>query len=237
MVTRSIEKKRARAREKPMALYKSALILLAAPVALAHCANGGRQPPRGPETETEPFMVPASRVEAPGEASRTRAPVLSDGQIGMASDVAHTAAIDQSRIAFAKASDPRVRDFAKKMLAEHGKAKQEEQAILVRARSSPEESPLSTELGVDAGRALFALREADGAMLDRAYVDGQLALHERYLKALDEQLIPSARDSELEEALRNSRRRVKAHLDELRQIERTLDDSTKSSIPAGPAPL
>ena len=221
-----------------MALYRSTLILLTAPFVLAHCTSDGRQPSRGPETETPPFMVPASRVEAPNE-SRARAPALNDAQVGMASDVAHTAAIDQSRIAFAKAKDPRVKEFAKKMLAEHGKAKQEEQAILLDLKMGPEESPLSTELGVDAGRALFDLREADEGSLDRTYVEGQLALHEKYLAALDEQLIPNAHDSRLEQALRNSRQRVKAHLAELRQIDRTLEDEsgTKSSIPAGPTPL
>lgn len=221
-----------------MALYRSTLILLTAPFVLAHCASDGQKPSRGPETETPPFMVPASRVEAPNE-SRARAPALNDAQVGMASDVAHTAAIDQSRVAFAKAKDPRVKEFAKKMLAEHGKAKQEEQAILRDLKMGPEESALSTELGVDAGRALFDLREANEGSLDRTYVEGQLALHEKYLAALDEQLIPNAHDSRLEQALRNSRQRMKAHLAELRQIDRTLEDEngTKTSIPAGPAPL
>jgi putative membrane protein len=218
-----------------MALCRSALIVFAAPFVLSHCAN---QPPRGPENEAEPFMVPASRTEAPDE-SRARAARLNDAQIGMASDVAHTAAIDQSRIAYAKATDPRVKEVARKMLADHGKAKQEETAILVELGLSPEESPLSTEIGVSAGRTLFALRDAGERPIDRAYVEGQLALHERYLQALDEQLIPDARDSRLEEALRNARQRVKKHLDDARELERTLvsETSTKTSVPAGPAPL
>lgn len=219
-----------------MARTRSALILLAAPFVLAHCAN---QPARGPQTETEPFMVPASRVDAPDEPSRARAVALNDAQIGMASDVAHTAAIDQSRIAFSKATDPRVKEFARRILADHGKAKQEETAILVELKLSPEESPLSTEIGVEAGRALFALREAGEGPIDRTYIEAQLALHEKYLEALDAQLIPNARDSRLEQALRNSRQRVKAHLDEVRELERTFEDETspKSSVPAGPAPL
>jgi predicted outer membrane protein len=125
------------------------------------------------------------------------------------------------------------------MLAEHSKAKQEEMAIVVDRKLSPEESPLSTELGVEAGRVLFSLREAGEGPIDRTYIDGQLALHERYLAALDEQLIPNARDSELEQALRNTRQRVKAHLDEVRELEMTLENEAnpKSSIPGGPAPL
>jgi len=222
-----------------MALYKSAFILLAAPFALVHCANDGRQPSRSPQNETEPFMVPASRVEAPDEPTRTRAPALSDAQIGMASDVAHTAAIDQSRIAFAKATDPRVKEFAEKMLAEHAKAKRQVQSVVGEARLSPEESPLSTELGVDAGRALFAMREAGEGPIDRTYIDAQLSLHEKYLAALDEQLIPNARDSRLKQALRDTRQRVTSHLDEVRKLERALADEAdpKSSIPAGPAPF
>ena len=219
-----------------MTLSKNALILFVAPFVFANCE---KQPPRGPQHEAEPFMVPASRVEAPNEASRERPGALSDAQIGMASDVAHTAAIDQSRIAFAKATDPRVKEFAKKMLAEHTKAKQEETAIRVEARLSPEESPLSTELGVDAGRALFALRETGDGTLDRTYIEAQVSLHERYLSALDEQLIPNARDSRLERALRDARQRVKEHLDEARELERSIVDEAnpKTSIPAGPAPL
>jgi predicted outer membrane protein len=83
------------------------------------------------------------------------------------------------------------------------------------------------------------MREAGEGPIDRTYVDAQLSLHEKYLAALDEQLIPNARDSRLKQALRDTRQRVTSHLDEVRKLKRALADEAdpKSSIPVGPAPL
>jgi predicted outer membrane protein len=221
-----------------MARYPTNATLLGLAFTLLQCATDGRKAARGAEDD-EPFMVPASGIDTsqenarPGE--REEAP-LTDEQIVKASDAAHSAAIDQARIAYAKTKDERVKKLAQAMLADHGKAKQEETELAVELHLSPADSALSTEIGVDSGKTLFAFRDAGVGSVDRTYVAAQLAAQEKYLDALDHRLIPSARDSRLKQALVAFRSRVKAHLEQTREIQQAIDGETetKSSAPSAP---
>jgi putative membrane protein len=222
-----------------MALYKSKLLLAAIPLVLAQCANGNRQA-RGPESEAEPFMVPASGIDEP----RERAPLpserdsrLNDGQVAMASDVAHNMAIEQARIVYAKTKDPRVKEYAQIILADHARAQQRETAILLELRASPEESDLSTELGIDAGKTLYELRDSGTGPVDRTYMESQVPAQEKLLKVLDEKLVPSASNADLRRELEAFRARVEVHLERAREIKQALEDenAAKSSVPAAPS--
>src|SRR5262245_51498792 len=92
------------------------LLILA--LRLTQCASDGRKPPTGstspgfaPSSE-DPRMVPASRIDesASDETSKTakESSKLTDRQVVTASTAFHDAAIEQARIAYAKAKDPRV---------------------------------------------------------------------------------------------------------------------------------
>jgi putative membrane protein len=222
-----------------MALYKSTILLAALPLVLAQCANGNRQA-RGPENEVEPFMVPASGVDEPRERaplpSEERDSRLNDGQIAMASDVAHNMAIEQAKIAYTKTKDQRVKDYAQTVLADHGRAQRRETAIVLELRASPEESDLSTELGIEAGKTLYALRDSGTGPVDRTYMESQVTAQEKLFKVLDEKLIPNASNADLKRELEAFRARVKVHLDRAREIRQELEDetATKGSVPAAP---
>jgi putative membrane protein len=222
-----------------MALTKSKLLLAALPFVLAHCANDNRQA-KAPESEVEPFMTPASGVDEP----RERAPLpseernlrLNDAQVAMASDVAHNMAIEQARIVYAKTKDRRVKEYAQTILADHARAQQRETAILLELRASPEESDLSTELGVDAGKTLYTLRDSSTGPVDRTYMESQVLVQEKLLKVLDEKLIPNASNADLKRELEAFRGRVKVHFERAREIKQELEDesATKGSVPAAP---
>ncbi len=202
------------------------LVLLFGSVGLTQCGSNQREPMEANRNYgASDFMAPASRVEEPrSEARGTEQPRtgLSNGKIAMATDVAHNAAIESARIAFVKTKNERVREFAQTMLADHGRAKQEETKLLLDLRVAPEASDISTDLGVDSGQALLAMRDASASSVDRTYIESQIAAHEKFAKILDEQLIPNARSPELQDLLRRFREREKAHLDEAREIEREL---------------
>jgi len=222
-----------------MALYKSTILLAALPLVLAQCANGNRQT-RGPENEIEPFMVPASRGDEPRPVAKTpaeeRDSALNDGQVAMASDVAHNMAIEQARIVYAKTKDPRVKEYAQTILADHGRAQQRETAIVLELRASPEESDLSTELGIEAGKTLYELRDSGTGPVDRTYMESQVMVQEKLLKVLSEKLIPSASNADLKRELEAFRTRVKVHLGRAREIKQALENenAAKSSVPAAP---
>jgi len=223
-----------------MALYKSTILLAALPLVLAQCANGNRQA-SGPENEAEPFMVPASGADEPRPVvpapAEQRNSALNDGQVAMASDVAHNMAIEQARIVYAKTKDPRVKEYAQIILADHARAQQRETAILLELRASPEESDLSTELGIDAGKTLYELRDSGTGPVDRTYMESQVPAQEKLLKVLDEKLVPNASNADLRRELEAFRARVKVHLERAREIKQALEgeNAAKSSVPPAPA--
>lgn len=212
------------------------LFLLLASFGLLQCGGNQREPMEADRRHgASDFMVPASRVDESrgAEQGRTEETNFSDGQIAMTSDAAHNAAIDAARVAYAKTENERVKAFAQMMLADHGKAKQEETALLVERRIAPEESELSTRIGVASGQTLFAMRETGSGPIDRTYIDSQLASHEDFLKMLDDRLIPNANDPELKRLLQSFRERVKVHIEEAREIKEEFAAETVPAPPVG----
>jgi putative membrane protein len=225
-------------RRRPMALYKSAAMLAVLPLVLAQCAK--RQVVTGPEAEGDPYMVPASGVDEPRQVapSEERSSALNDGQIAMASDVAHNMAIEQSKIVYAKTKDPRVKEYAQTVLADHSRAQQRETAIVLELRASPEESDLSTELGIEAGKTLYALRDSGTGPIDRTYIEAQVVAQEKLLTVLDEKLIPNVSNADLKRELEAFRVRVRVHLERARELKQEFEKETEpKNLGPGTTPL
>ncbi|HEX6766665.1 MAG TPA: DUF4142 domain-containing protein [Polyangiaceae bacterium] len=191
-------------------------------------------------------MVPASRiVESPEpgaaqgrEAEPTPAPTaLTDRQVATASERAHSAAIDEARLAFTKAKDPEVKSFAQMMLADHGRAKEQETALVLELHLSPEDSSVATAIGVESGKAQTNLREMEGSSFDHAYVDAQISALDKYLNALDTRLIPDSKELRLTQALVASRTRSADQLKKARELKKALESATetKGSVPSVPS--
>ena len=173
-------------------------------------------------------MVPASRVEEPPSVGRSSEPpgtTLTDRQIAMVSDAFHTATLDQAKIVYPKTQDAAVKRFAQTLLADHARAKQTETDTFVELRLSPMENPLATEIGVESGKVLFALRDASSPdALDKLFVVAQVASHQRFLDALDTELLPNAQEPRLRGMLEAFRPRVELHLEMARGLQQVLDN-------------
>jgi putative membrane protein len=180
-------------------------------------------------------MTPASRIVPLGEGEPTGQALdgqgtptleakgaLNEHQIAQITSSAHSGAIDQARIAYSKASNKKVKALAQMMLADHAQLETAERTLYVELGLSPEDSPLATELGVQSGRALFDLRDAGNGSADRVYVDEQLAWLQKLEVALDEELIPSAREPRLKQLLGTFKERVSVELEKAREAEEGL---------------
>jgi len=143
----------------------------------------------------------------------------------MVSDAFHTAALDQARIVYPKTQDAAVKRFAQTLLADHARAKQEETETFVELRLSPTENPLSTEIGIESGKTLFALRETSSPdALDKIFVAAQVAAHEKFLHALDTEMLPNAQEPRLRGVLEAFRPRAELHLEMARGLKQVLDN-------------
>jgi len=184
---------------------------------LAQCA--------GDRHSTEPpvaRMAPASGVVEARPLAQGRENELTDRQIAMASDAFHSAAIDQAKLVYPKTKDAAVKKFAQILLAEHTRAKQVETDLFVELRMSPMESPLSTEIGVESGKVLMNLRDASPNDLDDTFVAAQISSHQRFLDALDRELLPNVGEPRLRNVLEAYRPRLELHLEMARGLKQAL---------------
>jgi putative membrane protein len=191
-------------------------------VSLTQCA-GDRRSADGPDAQKNAGMLPASGLAEARPVAQGREDKLTDRQIAMVSDAFHTAAIDQAKVAYPQTKDAAVKKFAQTLLAEHTRAKQEETELFVELRLSPMESPLSTEIGVESGKVLFNLREASARELDDAYVAAQISSHQRFLDALERELLPNAGEPRLRRVLEAYRPRLELHLEMARGLKQALE--------------
>lgn len=173
------------------------------------------------ETEDAlPADVPDESAVAPPP---TGAP--SDAQIAAIVLTANSADSTTGVLAETKATDPQVKEFARRMVVDHGAVNQQAVALAQRLGVTPEESPTSQALAQDGEQNLQALQGLSGSAFDRAYIDHEVALHQQVLDALDQTLIPSAQNAELKDLLQQGRPIFMGHLDMAKEIQSSLGGS------------
>ncbi|HKU41328.1 MAG TPA: DUF4142 domain-containing protein [Polyangiales bacterium] len=179
-------------------------------------------PAPNPNAPSEPLPTPPSRV--PVEAGPTSAIVtpgtesLRDTQIVQVTQSADQAEIEQAGVARNKARDTRVKAFAEQMFQQHTRSKQESAELARKANLAPEDSRAAAELQAQARTTLQLLRTIDASQFDATYLNSQVQQHTELLKLLDEQLIPSASNTDLKAALRDMRSVVARHLSDAKEL-------------------
>jgi putative membrane protein len=121
------------------------------------------------------------------------------------------------------------RGYADMMIAMHSAAQQRQQTLLQRKGITPEENTLSTMLRQESDAIVAALSAAPSPV-DLAYLQAQVAVHEKVLNALDEVLIPSATDAELKADLTTARGEVSMHLELARSMLGRLNASGDAGV-------
>jgi putative membrane protein len=220
-------------------LIVSGLLVLAAGMT----ACGGEStpeamPPEVPPAEPPPAPEPPPETtggEAAGASSIPPEPPpppapepLTDEQIAAVTDAANTGEVEQAKLAQKKGKNARVKKFAATMIAHHGQAKQKQSKLLGKAKITPAENALSTQLTEESTRMLETLKTAEGPDFDKAYIDSQVDAHQKVLEAFDTRLIPNAQNPELKASLEEFRTKIEAHLKEAQEIQQLL-----AAAPAG----
>jgi putative membrane protein len=196
-------------------------LIVAALFALVSCAHGG--------SLREPAATYGDEA-TPAEAS---AETPSDAQIIHDLDTIDTSEIEQAQIATIRAIEPRVREFANHMLAQHVEAKQRTRRVAREIHTPPERSAMADRLRSEADKASHELEDADIARFDQTYLQGQVEQHEALLALLDDSLVPAVRSSALSARLKAAERMARDHLAEGRWLLAALVPMTQPPRPAG----
>lgn len=145
-----------------------------------------------------------------------------DAEIAHIVTTANELEIQASKLGQQKARKPEVKEFARHMVHAHTQNNKQAKSLAKEEKIKPAKNPTSEALKTDAEAKLAMLKDASGAEFDRAFMDAQVAMHQRVLAMLDEKLIPNAKNADLKEKLNTTRSEVAEHLEQAREIQRTL---------------
>jgi putative membrane protein len=150
---------------------------------------------------------------------------LDDSQIAAIVVAANTIDVRYGEIARERAQNPRVKEFAESMIASHAAVNESAGKLVERLGVTPQANDISRSLESSASETRETLSSKSGADFDRAYIDNEVAYHRAVLDALDNLLIPNARNAELRDTLVAVRPSFEAHLRHAQSLQEELSGS------------
>jgi putative membrane protein len=146
-----------------------------------------------------------------------------DAQIAMIAVIADNVDIDAGKLAAQKASSKEVKEFAETMVRDHTAVNGKATALVKKLGVTPEDSDTSKSLKADGDKMLAKLKGMSGAEFDKAYVDNEVAYHEKVIGAVTTVLIPNTKNAELKSLLESAGPIFTSHLDHAKQLQSSLN--------------
>ncbi len=150
------------------------------------------------------------------------AQTLDDAQIAAIVVAANQVDVDAGRLASRQASAEKVKQFANLMVTDHTAVNASATDLASRLKLTPQENDTSRALQAGGDKHLAHLEKLRGDAFDRAYVAHEVAYHQQVIDALDKQLIPNAKNTDLSALLVKVRPAFVAHLEHARQLQQAL---------------
>jgi putative membrane protein len=168
------------------------------------------------------WVVAGCSAGAERAPSQATAPSVTDAEIAAIVVTANTIDAEAGDLAVTRASSEEVRAFAKTMATDHRAVNAQAGALVTRLGVVPVTNAVSEKLKVEAATVQADLSKKSGADFDRAYIAREVAYHRAVIEAVDQLLIPSARNAELKQTLISVRPAFVAHLRHAEQLQQSL---------------
>ena len=146
-----------------------------------------------------------------------------DPQIAMIAVTADNVDIDAGKLAAKKSTNKEVKDFAATMVRDHTAVNGKATALAKKLNVTPEESATSKSLKSDGDKMLTELKGMSGAAFDKAYVDNEVAYHEKVIDAVTNTLIPNTKNAELKNLLVSAGPIFQSHLEHAKRLQASLN--------------
>ena len=150
-----------------------------------------------------------------------RAQSINDAQIASIVVTANQVDIDAGKLA-RTSTNADVKKFAQLMIDDHTGVNKSATALVTRLKVTPEDNPTSQSLKAGGDKNVALLKTLTGAAFDKAYIDHEVAYHQQVIDAIDNTLIPGAKNAELKALLVKVRPAFVAHLEHARQLQSTV---------------
>jgi len=164
-------------------------------------------------------LLLAALVAAPAVAL-AQAP--NDAQIAHIVVTANQVDIDAGKFAQGKAKGKEVKDFAKQMVTDHTAVNKQAVALAKKLKVKPEDNATSQSLKKGGQDNIKNLKTMKGDAFDKAYVDQEVTYHQAVLNAIDNVLIPNAKNQELKDLIVKVRPAIDGHLQHAKMIQSKL---------------
>jgi putative membrane protein len=175
----------------------------------------------GPAPRSAPAAEPATSSQPaparPQSASR-RSERLSDGNIAAMVLALNNTDISYGRLAPGRAERDDIRRFAERMLTDHTGVNQKLNTLLQKLDLEAEDNVASLDMRDESAEKRDLMRELSGYQFDSTYIENEVAYHRKFLTALDNVMLPGARNAELKALLTAIRPAVASHLAHAEQV-------------------
>lgn len=151
----------------------------------------------------------------------TTSPVT-DPQIAAIVVAANTVDIKAGELAQSKTTNPKIKQFADTMVRDHTAVNKAAVELVTKLGVTPEENETSRSLTSSGEQTRERLGGLTGKEFDIAYIDNEVTYHATVIKALDDTLIPNAKNAELKALLIKVRPSFVTHLQHAEQLKASM---------------
>lgn len=206
---------------------KKAMIYGTVALALAAAPVMAQQPSGGTRSGSAPTTTPTQAGSAPGQASRQANP---DHDFVLEAAMGGMAAVELGHLASEKAQSDQVKQFAQRMVTDHGKANDELKSLVASKNIS-----LPAGSGAHHQAIKDRLSKLSGAAFDRAYMQEMVTDHRKDVNAFKKEST-SGKDPEVKAWAAKTLPTLEEHLQMAQQASRGAvgTSGTTSAKPAMP---
>ena len=154
--------------------------------------------------------------------SAAAAQSITDAQIASIVVTANQVDVDAGKLAASSSKNAEVRKFAQLMVRDHTDVNRQAVDLVTRLKVTPQDNETSRSLAAGGEKNIAALKSLKGAAFDKSYVEHEVAYHQAVLDAVDQTLIPNAKNDELEALLVKVRPAFVAHLEHAKHLAASL---------------
>lgn len=147
---------------------------------------------------------------------------LSGGQIVGIVLAINEAEVEAGNLVRSTSTNPQVKMFGHRLVGEHNGSTWLLTDLAKKEGISPQDSPISESLKADAKKHFSKLKGLQGAALNVAYIDHEVTQHQQVLDLFDKNLIPNAKNEELQSLLSVIRSWLAGHLEHAKMIQTSL---------------
>lgn len=168
---------------------------------------------------TSAYSAPAKTPKGKAKMGKAHGTPRSDSDIINMLMTINTEEMNLSKLAKNQAQDPKVKEFANKMLTAHAENNDKAAKLRREQKIKLTETKSSKSLKTTSASVIENLRKIEGKKFDKAYMQEQITVHKKALDKLESTLIPHAKDTKLKTMLEETKKHVESHLKEAQELQ------------------